>query len=272
MAPATTSRAGAQRRCHHANGGARSLVRAQIAKKTHSFQDEFYEIGQQLEALKVKLEGGSGGGSAPAAASSSGKSQSQLEVNALGYNCDENGCVLVIADAAPVTLSVDEDSTLDELLEGPTWSLGMLGESDGQGYCATVGGSGWSIGLTAIELKDFVVSLKALREGVRKLSEAAVTSEGIRVKWDTKTVKLEAIVGEGTASATDHFELHFQVGGLRLVCGSWSSSVVGQVLQALDGHVQGFAPGTAPSPPAGAAAGAPAAAAASARVPAGSHA
>ena len=70
------------------------LLRLQGGKKAATgptYQNEFFEIAQQLEALKAKLESGR---EAPAE-SSSGKP----EVNALGYSCDENGCVLLDTNA-----------------------------------------------------------------------------------------------------------------------------------------------------------------------------
>ncbi len=39
-------------------------------------------------------------------------------------------------------------------------------ESDNQGYCAVVGGEGWSVSLTAQELKDFVMVGRQGGQGV----------------------------------------------------------------------------------------------------------
>lgn len=218
-------------------------MRTQGGKKAAAgptFQNEFFEIAQQLEALKVKLEAGR---ETPEESSSSGKP----EVNALGYSCDENGCVLLDTDASLSSgESEDPSPFLEEMLNGSSWSLGLLSEADGQGYCAVVGGSGWSVSLTAQELKDFVMALKALRAAVRRMLEAG-GSEPTRVKWDTKTVKLEAF-GE-TLQCVDKFRVNFLVGGLRMVRGSWAPEVVAEVLVALDAAVPYFAVEEAESPP-----------------------
>lgn len=170
------------------------------------------DVMREANELLLALSGASAGGAAPAASSSPDVLASIDELNELGYECDESGCVLVLpgmrrggqaaanADGSPLSSWDDAPGApprLQRLLSGDDWKLGPLtstpAASPSSGttpeFSAVVTGPAWSFLLTRSELASFLEVLQRLRSVVANLDGEGQwnAQEGgrpaSRVKW-----------------------------------------------------------------------------------------
>ncbi|GBF97883.1 hypothetical protein Rsub_10238 [Raphidocelis subcapitata] len=177
-----------------------------------------------------------------------GVQESIDELTALGFVCDESGCVLVL----PTESSDDEAAnTLNTYISGRGWGLGMLegDDEDSADFPAQVTGPGWSVPLTEGELGDLLMVLQQLRGAVQLMAAqgqwlpAGGDRPVSRAKWQSRHIGMQASWAPSDSEPAFTVELTFR-SDRRTFTTVWPSDVASAVCRALDG---GASPTGAPS-------------------------
>uniref|UniRef100_A0A7S0YQU5 Uncharacterized protein n=1 Tax=Polytomella parva TaxID=51329 RepID=A0A7S0YQU5_9CHLO len=226
-------------------------------KAASDYKSDINDIKQAIDALTSKLEGALEQPVQEEISDDAENSSSKSgDLASAGFSCDDSGCVLLgPGDEEVVHEPTDNGRVLDldDALVGEEFVLGMMGDTaEGGNFCAVVGGRDWNVSLTHSELRDFIQAMRSVRSTILRIvavegcaaptAEAAEHLPPIRIKYNTKSVKMEAVCNRNEG-CQNMFALSFSigVGGLRLVRGTWSANVVQEVLTALDANVEGFA-------------------------------
>eukprot|EP00271_Cylindrocystis_brebissonii_P012525 TRINITY_DN3119_c0_g4_i1.p1 TRINITY_DN3119_c0_g4~~TRINITY_DN3119_c0_g4_i1.p1 ORF type:complete len:381 (-),score=64.82 TRINITY_DN3119_c0_g4_i1:83-1225(-) len=184
--------------------------------------------------------------------------------------CDESGCVVVVAEKAPTLeqkksklegylqcslngcfYSSEEPPKDFKVVEGAGWRLGYeTGPATEDSFCAVVGAGGWSVALTAREFNDFTKLVQMLRKGIVTMDEdGMIGRDQLVMQVERGNVWMECVLPKkrlpslqsfwkfGDRNENSAFEIRFMLSGTeerRQVEGYWPAEAVMDMLKKVD--------------------------------------